>query len=111
MTHNGTGQDAATTSREPTVTVERDGHILLIGLNRPAKRNAFDKRLITELSAAYGQLENDDDLWCGVLFAHGDTFTAGLYLLDVGPDLAQGSLTIPEGHRDPWRLDARGPRH
>jgi enoyl-CoA hydratase len=25
-----------------TVTVERDGHVLLIGLNRPEKRNAVN---------------------------------------------------------------------
>lgn len=24
------------------ITVERDGHVLMIGINRPEKRNAFD---------------------------------------------------------------------
>jgi enoyl-CoA hydratase/carnithine racemase len=44
--------------------------------------------MISELSAAYGLLESDDDLWCGVLFAHGDHFTGGLDMLDVGAELA-----------------------
>ena len=38
---------------ESVVTVERDGHVTLIGLNRPAKYNAFSLDLIDQLSAAY----------------------------------------------------------
>jgi len=88
----------------PTVTVERRGHILLMGLNRPAKRNAFTRRMIAELAQAYALLESDDDLWCGVLFAHGDHFTGGLDMLDVGAELASGEFDVVGG-RDPWRLD------
>ncbi|WP_078890594.1 crotonase/enoyl-CoA hydratase family protein [Streptomyces maremycinicus] len=89
----------------PAVTVERDGHVLLMGLNRPAKRNAFTRQMLSELSAAYGLLESDDDLRCGVLFAHGDHFTGGLDMLDVGAELTSGQFDAPEGGRDPWRLD------
>ncbi len=75
-----------------------------MGLNRPAKRNAFTGQMISELSLAYGLLESDEDL-VGVLFAHGDHFTAGLDMVDVGTDLASGDFTVPEGGRDPWRRD------
>ncbi|POX99564.1 enoyl-CoA hydratase [Mycobacterium kansasii] len=88
-----------------TVSLERDGHVLLIGLNRPHKRNAFDRAMLADLSRAYGLLESDDSLRAGVLFAHGDHFTAGLDLVDVGPGIASGELAFPEGGRDPWRLD------
>ncbi|MBC2866349.1 crotonase/enoyl-CoA hydratase family protein [Streptomyces mexicanus] len=88
-----------------TVTVERKGHVLLMGLNRPAKRNAFTRDMLSELAAAYGLLEADDDLWCGVLFAHGDHFTGGLDMVDVGSELASGHFPLPDGGRDPWRLD------
>jgi enoyl-CoA hydratase/carnithine racemase len=90
---------------EPAVTVERRGHVLLMGLNRPAKRNAFNLDMLRELALAYGELERDDDLRCGVLFAHGDHFTGGLDLAEVGPALAEGELDWPEGGRDPWRND------
>ena len=90
---------------EVAVTVERRGRVLLMGLNRPEKRNAFTTAMLEQLAAAYGELESDDDLWCGVLFAHGDHFTGGLDLLDVGDALASGELGIPDGGRDPWRLD------
>src|SRR4051794_8616061 len=88
-----------------TVTLERDGHVLLIGLNRPHKRNSFDRAMLADLSRAYALLESDDSLRAGVLFAHGDHFTAGLDLVDVGPGIAAGDSPFPDDGRDPWRLD------
>lgn len=88
-----------------TVTVEREGHVLAIGLNRPQKRNAFTLAMLADLSRAYGLLESDDTLRAGVLFAHGDHFTAGLDLADVGPAIVTGELPFPADGRDPWRLD------
>lgn len=87
-----------------TVTVERDGHVLMMGLNRPGKRNAFTVTMLTELSRAYALLERDDDLRAGVLFAHGDHFTGGLDMVDVAPALSSGSATYPPDGLDPWRL-------
>lgn len=88
-----------------TISVERDGHVLLIGLDRPAKRNAFTLEMLAELSRAYALLENVDELRAGVLFAHGEHFTGGLDLVDVGPAIAAGDNPFPEDGRDPWRLD------
>jgi len=88
-----------------TVTLERDGHVLVMGLNRPSKRNAFTTAMLADLSRAYGLLESDESLRAGVLFAHGDHFTAGLDLVDVGPNIASGELEFPDDGRDPWRLD------
>jgi enoyl-CoA hydratase len=88
-----------------TVSLERDGHVLLIGLNRPEKRNAFTLAMLADLSRAYALLESDDSLRAGVLFAHGEHFTAGLDLVDVGPAIASGADPLPEDGRDPWRLD------
>src|SRR3954470_10413108 len=98
-----------TTSRpdvevETAVTVERRGHLLLMGLNRPAKRNAFNLAMIDQLAAAYDRLETDDEVRCGVLFAHGDHFTGGLDLAEVGPLVREGGLDFSgPGRSDPWR--------
>lgn len=100
-TNAGTKAGEAT----PAVTVERQGRVLMMGLNRPTKRNAFTRAMLDELAAAYGLLESDDELWCGVLFAHGDHFTGGLDMVDVGDQLTSGEFPLPEGGRDPWRLD------
>jgi enoyl-CoA hydratase/carnithine racemase len=94
------------TTQELAVTVERDGHVLLMGLNRPEKRNAFNLALIDQLAAAYYELENDDELRCGVLFARGDHFTGGLDLAEVGPRVREGGIDFSgPGRRDPWRKD------
>jgi enoyl-CoA hydratase len=94
------------TTQEVAVRVERDGHLLLIGLNRPAKRNAFNLAMIDQLAAAYHELETNDEIRCGVLFAHGDHFTGGLDLAEVGPLVREGRLDFSgPGRRDPWRKD------
>ena len=89
----------------PRVTVERDGHVLLIGFNRPEKRNAADLKLLQELSLAYGELERDPELRAGFVFAHGDHFTGGLDLADVGPRIGPNGLDmVPEGGINPWQV-------
>jgi enoyl-CoA hydratase len=89
------------------LTLERRGHVLLMGLNRPEKRNAFNIELLMQLGRAYEQLERDDELRCGVLFAHGEHFSGGLDLAEVGPAIAEGNLSYPEDARDPWRNDGK----
>lgn len=78
-----------------------------MGLNRPAKRNAFNIEMLEELGRAYERLERDDELWVGVLYAMGDHFTAGLDLVDVAPRLVGGVMEWPADARNPWRNDGR----
>jgi enoyl-CoA hydratase/carnithine racemase len=87
------------------VTVDRDGHVLAIGLNRPDKRNAADFQLLAELALAYGELESDPELRCGFVYAHGAHFTGGLDLEDIAPRIGpEGIATVPEGGIDPWQV-------
>lgn len=93
-------------TQESKISVEQRGHILLIGLNRPAKRNAFDIQMLNELADAYTKLENSDELRCGVLHAHGEMFTAGLDLANVAPEVAKsnGVLKFGEDSIDPLNI-------
>ena len=70
-----------------------------MGLNRPAKINAFDRRDAARAGGApIGELERDPELRCGVLYAHGDHFTAGLDLPRSAPRVSQGKwLSSPTG--------------
>lgn len=88
------------------VTVEQAGHVLLMGINRPEKRNAFDLEMIDALASAYERLGQSDELRVGVLFAHGDHFSAGLDLLEVGPAVAERGPQALAGSRayDPFGL-------
>ncbi len=90
------------------VSRERRGHVLLIGLDRVAKRNAFDLDLLNALSLAYGEFEADREARVAVVFAHGEHFTAGLDLANVSTALAEG-WQAPAGGCDPWGVFV-GPR-
>jgi enoyl-CoA hydratase/carnithine racemase len=101
-----TSTEASSAAQEAPVTLERRGQVLLIGMNRPEKRNAFNLAMIDQLSRAYHLLETDECLRCGVLFANGDHFTGGLDLAEVGPVIRDGRLELTgPGRRDPWRKD------
>ena len=90
------------------ITLEVEDHVLLIGLNRPEKRNAADLTMLRELSLAFGKLDVTPDLRVGIVFAHGEHFTSGLDLNDVAPALAaNGSLPLPEGGLDPWGISSK----
>ncbi len=80
------------------VSRELLGHVLLLGLDRVAKRNAFDLDLLNALSLAYGEFDRNDDARVAVVFAHGDHFTAGLDLANVSAVMA-GGWQPPRGLR------------
>jgi enoyl-CoA hydratase/carnithine racemase len=85
------------------VRSERLGHILKITIANAAKRNAFSPEMMQQLSAALTLLDNDDDLWVGVICAEGDHFTAGLDMPKFfGPTATAKSL--PEDAVDPFGL-------
>ena len=91
------------------ITTEVRGHVLLIGLNRPEKLNAMNLEAIDQFAAAFGQLNSDPELRVGVVFAHGDNFSAGLDLAEVGPAVAKsgpGALAGDSGV-DPYGLWAQ----
>src|SRR5512137_811493 len=91
---------------ETKITVERRGHVLLVGLNRPEKMNAFDVEMYLEISAALGELNRDRELRCGLLFAHGKHFTAGLELPKWAPFFSEATFpALPAGACDPFGLD------
>ncbi|HET7499579.1 MAG TPA: crotonase/enoyl-CoA hydratase family protein [Kofleriaceae bacterium] len=89
------------------IHLERRGHLLLIGIDRVAKRNAFDLQMWDDLCLAYGELERDPELRVGVVHAHGDHFTGGLDLPQWAPMFTSGKFHIPEGGIDPVGLVSR----
>lgn len=90
------------------VSREKRGTILLIGIDRVAKRNAFDLDLLNDLCLAYGEYERDQEARVALVFAHGEHFTAGLDLANVAASFAAG-WQVPAGGCDPWGVFG-GPR-
>jgi enoyl-CoA hydratase len=86
------------------IKLEQRGRLLLIGIDRPEKRNGFTPKLFSELAAAYSRLEATPELWCGVLYAEGDHFTAGLDMPKIAPLRREGKPLVPPGEVDPFNL-------
>ncbi|MEM9693952.1 MAG: crotonase/enoyl-CoA hydratase family protein [Myxococcota bacterium] len=89
---------------EGRIVTETRGHVRLIGIDRPKKYNGFTPEMVTALADAYQAFEDDPEVWCALLWAEGEHFTAGLQLdrFDIASDLGV------EGKVDP--LDLRAPR-
>jgi len=71
-------------SNAMTVTTERRGSILLVTIDRPARRNAIDPDTTAALDAALNELDDDPGLAAGVLAGNELAFSAGTDLVD-GP--------------------------
>lgn len=89
------------------ITYETDGHICLIGLNRADKRNAFDSHMIKQLSEVLTNYENDDNLRCALIFAHGEHFTAGLDLMELQDKWDKGAFEFNDNKIDPWGIGGK----
>jgi enoyl-CoA hydratase len=84
------------------------GSLLLIAINRPAKRNGFTPKMFRELGEAYTRLDADAALRVGVLHAVGAHFTAGLDLPSIAPLMRRGEKVAPLGLVDPLDLGMPG---
>src|SRR3712207_1073300 len=82
------------------VLVERRDRVLLITINRPAKRNSVNGAVASAISSALEELEADRDLWAGVLTGAGGYFCAGA-------DIRAGAAGEPIVNRYGWGGIAR----
>jgi len=76
-------------NRQPTrpdsasdLSVEQDGAVLIVTLDRPAKKNAFTNAMYERLAEALDRLAADEALRCLVVRATGGSFSAGNDLND-----------------------------
>ncbi len=95
---------------EGSIDCTVQGSLLLIGINRPNKRNGFTPKMFRELGEAYSLLDDDPELRVGVLHAHGAHFTAGLDLPTIAPLMRKGIKAVPLGLVDPLNLGMEGYR-
>lgn len=97
-----------TNERHPhgTASVEiLDGHVLVVTVDRVEKKNALTPKIVAEVAAALTRLDEDPDLFVGVLSFAGDHTSAGLDMpLFFGVD--EGERPVPE-QVDPFGLRRR----
>src|SRR6266481_2392595 len=90
-------------SSSATVTVERRGQIVLIGLNRPFIQNRLDPPTRARVAETFYQYEHDPSLRAAVLFGHGAHFSRGI---DV--DASQAAIAAGRRTRGPQTIDLLG---
>ena len=75
------------------IKLEVKGRTLLVTLDRPKVRNAWNPELAQGLHEAWQRLVTDDELWSCVVTGTGPFFSAGLDLKD--PPVNQAPLAMP----------------
>jgi enoyl-CoA hydratase len=66
--------------------VEREGHTVVLTLNRPEAKNAFSPNMLSRLADAWEMIDGDDDVRSVILTGAGGTFCAGADLKAMGED-------------------------
>ena len=90
-------QEPGRQARGP-LTIERRGAVLVVGLNREAKRNALNDEAIEALDDCFSRIPSD--IRAAVLHGHGANFSAGLDLSEVTErDVSEGVFHSRSWHR------------
>ncbi|MBV8684352.1 MAG: crotonase/enoyl-CoA hydratase family protein [Caulobacteraceae bacterium] len=62
---------------EERILTERRGHVLVVTINRPEARNAFDAASAQALEAAADRIDAENDIFVAVITGAGGNFSAG----------------------------------
>ncbi|MDH3212822.1 MAG: crotonase/enoyl-CoA hydratase family protein [Myxococcales bacterium] len=64
--------------------IDREGHVLVVTLNRPEAKNALSSGMLAGMYRAWRMLDQDRELRVGILTGRGDVFCAGADLKAMG---------------------------
>jgi methylglutaconyl-CoA hydratase len=84
-----------------TLSIQHDGAVATVQMQRPEVHNAFDAQLIAELTAALEHLDRDASVRAVVLSGAGSTVSAGA---DHNRMLGMARATELENRKDSLRL-------
>ena len=74
------------------VSYEVDGPVAVITIRRPDARNAVNEEVAQGIESAIDRLEDDPEVWVGILTGEGSVFSAGtLPVLNVSVGLEVGA--------------------
>lgn len=65
-------------------TIERDGAVVILTMNRPEKKNALTGDMLAGLVLGYEYVDEHDDVACAILTGAGGNFCSGMDLVSVG---------------------------
>ncbi|TDD89263.1 crotonase/enoyl-CoA hydratase family protein [Actinomadura rubrisoli] len=84
-------------------TVERDGHVVIVTMNRPEARNALSSSMLVGLAEAWAYMSETPEVRVGILTGAGGQFCAGADLKAMGqrpadPRVQERMARIPDFH-------------
>ena len=79
------------------LTMERDGHVATLWLDRPEQRNAMGPAFWNDLPVAMAELDGDPEVRVVVLAGRGSHFTAGLDLGAMAGEVMGGTVDEAPG--------------
>ncbi|XP_040355650.2 probable enoyl-CoA hydratase echA8 isoform X2 [Ixodes scapularis] len=85
------------------VVTEKQGRVLLVGINRPEKRNCVDSETACQLVQAFRDFDADDSVNVAVLHGKGGTFCAGYDLSELSEASDDSQLD-----EDSWPMGPSG---
>ncbi|MEY2460519.1 MAG: enoyl-CoA hydratase [Acidimicrobiaceae bacterium] len=65
---------------EPHLLYERDGHVAIVTMNRPAAKNALSGEMLVRMYDAWVEIDEDPELRVAILGGAGGTFCSGMDL-------------------------------
>lgn len=65
------------------ITLEKEGKIALLTLNRPQALNALNSETLTELDAAFSDIANDEEIYAVIVTGAGKAFVAGADITEM----------------------------
>jgi enoyl-CoA hydratase/carnithine racemase len=93
-----------------TLSVAKDDGIAWVSLDRPAVRNAINKRMQAELHEVWHGFRYDDDVRCVVLTGEGDAFCTGIDRAEAVSDENNAAMAAGDfpDYPTPWMYDDPG---
>ena len=76
--------------------LKKDGHLLIVILNRPERLNALHLQAHMELAQVFDDFEADPNLWCAIVTGEGRAFSAGNDLRVTAGDASDKKKVDPQ---------------
>ncbi len=86
-------------------TVERDGHVVILTMNRPEKRNALSGDMLAGLVLGYEYIDENPDIRCAILTGAGGHFSSGADLVAMGQQSTDERVqaVMARGNNPHWK--------
>ena len=86
-------------------TIERDGDVVILTMNRPEKKNALSPDMLAGLVLGYEYIDDDPEVRCAILTGAGGNFSSGIDLIAMGQqsDDPKVQAVMARGNNPHWK--------